>query len=510
MRNKIENKRIIKNTVYLNIRLFFALFIGLYTSREILSVLGINDFGIYSLVGGFVSMLSILTNVFSGTASRFITYEIGIGNPEKLTQTVSTIINILILIAIGVFIIGLLMGNFVIENYLNIPKDRINATYFVYYCSLLVFSINLLSVPYQAILIAHEHMSFYGIIGIVDSLFKLIIVLLLPVFSFDKLYTYSILLTLSSIILRITYGIYCNHHFKESKYHLILNKDVVKKMSSFSLWMGIGSATGILKDQGLGILINIFFGLVLNAARGISLQVMNIFNSFALNISLGISPQITKSYSQGDYHRSISLTFISAKAQGLILIAITIPFILESHYLLDLWLETVPTYTKEFICWGLIVVFVHSITNSLSPIYLAIGDIKNVQIASTCINLLYLAICYLCCKIGMNVIICLQLCVLVEILYFVILSIHLHKKINFPRIKFIKKVIIPIAIIGIISTITVYGVQYYIKQESLLRVLLSSTISIISVGYSFYIFAENSERQYMKNFLNKKLCFTKK
>ena len=504
----IENKRIIKNTIYLNIRLFLAMFIGLYTSREILTVLGINDFGIYSLVGGFVSMLSILTAVFSGTASRFITYEIGIGDFSRLSKTVSTIINLLIFISIGVFILGSFIGSFFIENYLNIPSDRINATYFVYYCSLFVFSINLLSVPYQAIITAHEHMSFYGIMGIFDSIIKLIIVLVLPYLPFDKLYSYSLLLALSSVICRIIYGIYCNYYFKESKYRFILDRKVAKSMSSFSLWMGIGSASGILKDQGLGILINIFYGLALNAARGISLQVMNIFNNFAINIGLAISPQITKSYSQENYNRSIMLTFTSAKAQGLILIALMVPFILESHYILTLWLKDVPAYTTEFVCWGIIIVFAHSLTNSLSPIYLAIGNIRNIQIIGSFINFLYIIICYLCCKMGFNVIICLQLSVILEIILFLINYIHIKKEINFPGIIFIKKAIAPVILIGIITTITVYFIQFIIQEDSFIRVLLSSIVSLCTVLSSFYLFASNkNEKQYIQNFIKRKINF---
>lgn len=508
----IENKRILKNTIFLNIRLVLAMFIGLYTSRVVLSYLGVNDFGLYSLIGGFVSLLSIITSVFSGTISRFITYEIGIGNSIKLKRTVSTVINLLLIISVGVFIIGIIGGSFFIENYLNISPDRINAAYFVYYCSLFVFCTNLLSVPYQAIITAHEHMSFYGIMGIFDSIIKLIIVLLLPYFPFDRLYTYALLLALSSIICRIIYGIYCNHYFEESKYSFIFDREIAKGMSSFSLWMGLGCTAGILKDQGLGIIINIFYGLALNASRGISLQVMGIFNNFAANIGVAISPQITKSYSQQEYERSISLTFTSVKTQGLLILTMMIPFISESDYILYLWLGTVPEYTSEFVCWGIIVVFAHTLTNGIAPIFLAIGNIRNVQIAGSIINFMYIPICYIICSLGLNIIICLEIAVIVEILLFLVTLISIKRTMTFSYILFIKKVILPIALVAVTTTIFVSFIpSCIIKQESFLRVILSSFISILSVSCIFYFWgSEQSERDYIKKFIQNKFSFIKK
>ena len=480
--------------------------IGLYTSRVVLEVLGVDDFGLYSLVGGFVSMLSILTGAFSGTAARFIMYEIGVGDPDKLKETISAIINLLIIIAIVVFVIGFILGSYFISRYLNIPPDRIKAAYFVFYCSLFVFSMNLLVVPYQAIIIAHERMDFYAVMSVLESVAKVVVVLSLSSVTFDRLCVYAFLLVLVSVMSRIIYGIYCNFHFKESKYHFILNRNISKQMTSFSIWMGIGTAAGILKDQGMNIIINIFYNLSLNAARGISMQVMSVFNSFASNIGIAISPQITKSYSQGNIERSINLTFVSAKAQGYLILVMMIPFLLESHYILTIWLKSFPAYTQEFVCWGIVICFIHAIASAFSPIYLAMGRIRNLQLGGSFLSFMYLPICYFCCERGMDIIVCMQLAFGLEILLFIMSCICIKMEMNFPFGRFFGSVVIPMLLVGIITFCVVYCVRYIIKEESFVRLILSSITSLVFLAISAYFIGINdSEKRLVKTILVQRL-----
>lgn len=506
MDNKADNKRIMKNSIYLYIRLFLAMGIGLYTSRVVLDVLGVDDFGLYSLVGGFVSMLTVLTGTFSGTAARFITYEIGVGNPEILRRTTSTIINLLIIVSIGVFIFGTIFGVVFIDKYLNIPSDRINAAYFVYLCSLFVFSMNLLAVPYQAIITAHEHMNFYAMMSVFESIAKLIVVLSLSCVSFDKLYFYALLFALISVLSRIMYGVYCNHYFVESRYHFLLDKSISKRMTSFSIWMGIGTASGIFKDQGLSVIINIFFNLAVNAARGISLQVMSVFNAFALNIGLAMSPQITKSYSQGNIERSINLTFLSAKSQGYLILVMMIPFLLESHYILTIWLKSFPEYTQEFVCWGVLISFVHVITSAFGPIYLAMGRIRNLQLAGSITNFLFLPICFLCCKEGLSIMVCVQFAFWLEIILLFMNCFFLKKEMNFPIGHFSRKVVLPMILVGVITLCVVSCVKIIIVDESLIRLLLSSITSLIVFSISVYFIGiTDSEKKVLIDLFSRKL-----
>ena len=481
-----DSKRILKNTVYLYFRLFFSMAVSLYTSRVVLEVLGVDDFGLYSLVGGFVLMLTILTGTFSGTAARFIAYEIGIGNPEKLKRTTSTVINILIFISILVFVVGVILGPHLISEYLNIPAGRIEAACFVFYCSLFVFSMNLLSVPYQALITAYEHMNFYALMSVFESVSKLIVVLLLSHVTFDKLYFYAFMLALISVVSRIMYGVYCNKHFKESRYHLILDKKIFIKMSSFSLWMGIGTASGILKDQGLSIIINLFYGLALNAARGISIQVTSVFTNFASNIGLAISPQITKSYSQGNVERSIKLTFVSAKAQGYLILFIMIPFLLESHYVLTLWLKSFPEYTQEFVFWAMLICFISTIAGAFAPVYLAMGRIRNLQIIGCLISFLYLPVCYWCCSLKMDVIICMQLSFLLHIILFFLSYLYLKVTMTFPFGRFMKQVIIPMVILGMFTYCIVYCIKYVIPDESFIRLMITCFMSSVLLCLSVF------------------------
>lgn len=512
-----NSKRILKNTVYLYFRLFFSMAVSLYTSRVVLEVLGVDDFGLYSLVGGFVLMLTILTGTFSGTAARFIAYEIGVGNPEILKRTTSTIINILILISILVFVVGVVLGPYLISEYLNIPTERMGAAYFVFYCSLFVFSMNLWAVPYQALITAHERMDFYALMSIFESVAKLTVVLLLSYVTFDKLYFYAFMLALISVVSRIMYGIYCNKHYKESRYHFILDKRIFIKMSSFSLWMGMGAASGILKDQGLSIIINLFYGLALNAARGISMQVTSVFTNFASNIGLAISPQITKSYSQGNVERSIKLTFVSAKTQGYLILFIMIPFLLESHYLLTLWLKSFPEYTQEFVFWAVLICFISTIAGAFAPIYLAMGRIRNLQIIGSLISFLYLPVCYWCCSLGMDVIICMQLSFLLHIILFFLSYLYLKVTMSFPFGLFMNQVVIPMVMLGMFTYCIVYCIRYVIPDESFIRLMTTCLMSSVLLCLSVFWLGINSDEKSLisdiickkigsRNYISRLLC----
>lgn len=244
---------------------------------------------------------------------------------------------------------------------------------------------------------------------------------------------------------------------------------------------------------------NIFYSLTVNAARGICMQVMSVFSSFASNIGLAISPQITKSYSQGDIKRSISLTFASAKAQGYLVLVMMIPFLLESHYILTIWLKSFPVYTQEFVCWGILISFIHAITGAFGPIYLAMGRIRNLQLAGSLLNFMYLPVCYLCCERGINVIICMQLGFGLEILLFFMSYFYLKKVMSFPFWHFLGRVVMPMLLVGIITLCAVYCVRIILKDESFTRLILSTVTSFVIFSISaYFIGIDDSERKIVR------------
>ena len=322
-----DNKRIVKNSALLYVRMFITLCIGLYTSRAFLDALGAEDYGIYNIVAGFVSMLSIFTSTITSAAQRFITFEIGTGNKEKLKDTFSTFIIVLLLIGVFIILVGEIFGPSAIEKYLVIPKDRMGAAIFVFHCSLLSFVITLISVPYTADVIAHERMNFYAYISIGEAVLKLLFAISLYYIPFDLLKVYALYMVSIGIIVRIIYRIYCKKRFEETRWRFVIKKQILKEVFSYSVWVTLGASSAILKEQGVNVLVNRFFGVLMNTARGVSMQVYGIVNQFATNIGSAITPQITKSYASGDIKRAVKLTFFLAKSQALVLFFYITPII---------------------------------------------------------------------------------------------------------------------------------------------------------------------------------------
>ena len=320
MDNSANNKRIAKNTIYLYIRMLVSLLIGLYTSRVFLEALGVEDYGIYNIVGGFVALFAILTNTIRSAAQRFITYALGQGDSIKLRQTFSTFITLYIIVAIGIFLIGEIIGILALNKILVLPENRLNAAYFVYHCSLFVFSINLVAIPYNACIVAHEKMSFYAIISVGESIVKLLIAYLLFISPFDTLKTYAFLLGISSLLVLTICMVYCKIRFSEVNGRFVINKPIFKEIFSYSAWVIIGSSSVVVKEQGVNLVINRFCGVAMNAAKGVSMQVEHVVSAFATNIGTAITPQITKSYASGDIGRAIRLTFLMAKIRWIVLV----------------------------------------------------------------------------------------------------------------------------------------------------------------------------------------------
>lgn len=495
-----SGRRVLKNTVYLYLRLLISLAIGIVTSRILLNVLGFEDYGLFSLVGGFVTFLTIFTGIFAMTASRFITFEIGRGDEKQLKITCATIINIITIASVITFIIGSVIGIFVIKNhYLNIPDNKLDSAVFVYLCALVVFVLNFFNVPYQSIVMAHERMDFYAIMGIVDSSLKLVIVISLQYINSERLYYYAALLAIASLSTRIIYGIYCARNFPESKWAPIIDRAIARRMGSFSLWMGVGTAAGTFKDQGTTILLNLFFGLILNAVMGIVMQVNSLINSFTSNIGMAIAPQITKSYSSGDVERSKLLTMISAKAHGFLILIIMIPFMLETEYILDIWLKDYPEHTPLFVRWSLCICFITGIGNAYIPLFLAIGRIKTVEIFSSNLSLLYLCACYLLFNFGMPAILSMQLLLITMTLSTLAGFYSLKVYSNFPFGRFVTGVIIPYIIIGAIGLMGAYYIQtLLVKSFIRLLVCALTSFAIISLLSSFAVL-DKRERSILKN-----------
>ena len=404
MATNIENnkKRIAKNTLLLYLRMIVILLVNLYTSRIVLNSLGFSDYGIYNVVGGVVTMLQFLNVGMSGASQRFIAYEIGRNDITSLKKTFCTSIITHYVIAITAVIIMESIGVWFLNCKLNIPSNRLFAANCVFQCSIVTFVFSVISVPYNACIIAYEKMGAFAYISIFEALSKLLIAYAIVMSSYDKLILYAILIMLVQAVIRFVYVLYCKRHFEACSYKFHFDKKQFKEMFSFAGWGCIGNMGFSTKDQLSNILLNLFFGTSLNAARGIAGQISGIVSSFATNFTMAMNPQITKLYAAGEIEKSRDLTYDGSKYAFLLLAVIAIPFLTNEHYLLTLWLGDIPPYADAFVFIILIGAMIYSMAHTTATAILATGNIKKLQIGLAIILLSEVPLTYIFFKCGSN------------------------------------------------------------------------------------------------------------
>lgn len=398
--NTQNNKRIAKNTLLLYVRMLVLMLITLYTSRIILNTLGVEDYGIYNVVGGFVLMFSVISGSLSNAVSRFITIEVGKKNEARLQLLFSSSVTILIVLSLIIVIVAETIGLWFLCTKMVIPVERQYAAMWVYQMAILTFCVNLISVPYNSVIIAHEKISAFAYITIVESVLKLAIAFLIAQSPIDKLVFYSILMCIMAFVIRVIYGKYCKNHFKEAVYKFIYDRETLRKLSGFAGWSFIGAISSVLRDQGGNVLINLFCGPAVNAARGISVQVNTALNGFVSNFMTALNPPIIKAYAQNDQEYMIKLAFNGARYSFFLLLFLSLPVIFNTHYFLSLWLNIVPEHTVTFVRLILILALSDSIAGPFITIMMATGKIKKYQIIVGGLNILNLPASYCLLKLG--------------------------------------------------------------------------------------------------------------
>lgn len=505
MDEKAKNKQIAKNTIVLYIRTIVILIVSLFTSRVVLNTLGVEDFGIYNVVGGVVTMFSLLTSSLNTTISRFITTELGKGNMERLKNIFSTSVNVQILIAIAIGLILELVGIWFLNNKMQIPADRMFAANIVMHCSIATFIINLISIPYNSCIIAHERMTAFAYISILETVLKLCSVLLLYIQFFDNLIVYAILLMLTSIIIRIVNGVYCSRNFEECKYKVNLEKPLLKEMTSMASWNLVSSSATVINNQGINVIINLFFGVAVNAARGIAVQVEGAILQFANNFTTALNPQITKSYAAGDYKRMRNLVFKGSRFSFYLLFILSLPVMIEAPTILKLWLNIVPEHTVVFVRFALIISLITIITRSLYVVSMATGNIKRYQTVVGCLSLSTFVLTYICYKLGANVEATYIIAVIIEISIMIARVIIVNKLVYLGVMSFFKSVVLRIILVVAVSIITPLLVKE-IMPASTIRLILEIAICLSSAALSIlYIGMSKSERNYAVKMIRNKL-----
>ncbi|CCY81068.1 uncharacterized protein BN473_01845 [Prevotella sp. CAG:1185] len=499
-----NTKRIAKNTLMLYVRMLFGMLVSLYTSRVVLQALGVEDYGIYNVVGGVVAMFSLLSGSLSAAVSRFLTFELGRKDLERLKKVFSSALCVHALLALVVLILSETIGLWFLNYKMNIPAERMIAANWVFQFSLFSFLLGLFSVPYNASIISHERMGIFAFVGIGDTILQLCIVLLIAYggINADKLILYSGLLVLKGLLFQLFYFYYCRKSFEECRFRLVLDKPLLKDMTGFAGWNFIGASSAILRDQGGNILLNLFYGPALNAARGIANQVNSAIGAFVGNFMVALNPQITKSYAAAEYDYTFSLIFKGARFSFYLLLWLALPVLLNTQYILSIWLNVVPEHAVFFVQLVLIFSMCEAISNPLVTVMLATGKIRNYQIIVGGLQMMNFPLSYLFLKIGFLPEVVVMIAIVLSLVCLVARLIMLRGMIQLPVSRFLHNVCGKIFLVTVFSVSIPLLVRWKLPVN-LYGLIISCFVCLIWTAAILFIFGCSvSERRFLKDRLH--------
>ncbi|CAH7140978.1 conserved membrane hypothetical protein [Vibrio chagasii] len=498
--NGSSNSVIIKNSIFLLIKLLVKLFVSLYCSRLILQELGVTDYGIYNVVGGVVTLLSFLTGSMTSSTQRFLSYEIGSEN-GRVSEVFSMSVNVYFIIVLITILFSQSFGLWFVENQLTIPVERLEATYWVYQSSVLSFIFLILSAPFNAILIAYEKMKLYSFIGIIVVFTNLALVLMLTIIDGDKLVIYSFMVVIVSFLTLVIPYVYLKFRITDIHYKWIIDMDLLKAILSFTGWSLYGNLSGVGFNQGISILMNMFFGPTVNASRAISNQVYGALLGIVGNVNTAVNPQIIKSYSAGDNKRMIELMYTASKYSFLCLSFISIPILVNIDYILEVWLGNVPKYTVEFTMLVIFDGLVCAFSGSLMASIQATGRIKYYQITIGTILMLNLPFSYFLLTVYDNVFIPFLVTIGLSFAAFNFRIIFVKKYLNISILEYYKKVVLGALISFLLSIASVLYISKYLAffSHSFVASVIISVCS--SLFFIWFISLNNKEKEVIRSFI---------
>ena len=504
--NQTNNQRIAKNTLMLYIRMLLSMVVSLYTSRVVLEVLGVEDYGIYGVVGGVVAMFSFLNASMAGATSRFLTFEMGRGDEQRLRDTFSSALIIHIGIALVVLLLAETVGMWFLNNKLVIPETRMGAAHWVYQLSILGMVVSVTQVPYNASIIAHEKMDIYAYIELANVLLKLGVVFLLKIGNFDKLVLYALLVLIVNVLIAGAYRFYCVRHYEESHFRFRFNRDISKGILSFSLYNLLGNMGAVVNTQGTAFVINMFFGVVYNAAASIGTTITGVVTGFASNIMTAFRPQITKSYAQGDIHQFQSLLSWALKAILLVYALIAVPVGFAINELLALWLVEVPPYTNIFCQLLLISIFFETARFVVIMGIHATGRVKWVSIFSGISFMLNPFLIYVLYKSGFPVSFAYVSVIFVNIFLLTVNVFILSYNVRDISIKSIVYPLLQVVGVVLISITCLYWISQFKTGMKLVDIIsLASVSTLLLGGLSLYVVLNKGQRSRVIRFVTDRI-----
>lgn len=497
MSSSSNNTRIAKNTIFLYFRMILLMAVSLYTSRVVLSTLGIDDYGIYNVVGGFIGMFAFLNGAMAGCTQRFITIALGKGDEQNLKKVFSTCVITHGMIALIVFILAETIGLWFVLEKLVIPENRMTAAMVVYQCSIVSTMVMIMSFPYNADIIAHEKMSAFAYISIFEAFANLGIVYLLYIGLFDKLAFYAVLLLIVKVSVIVVYRIYCKRHFVESVFRWLFEKRLLKEMLSFTGWNLWGGIAGTLMGQGINILLNIFFGPAVNAARGVAVQVQSAVQMFATNFQTALNPQMMKSYASGELQAMHMLLFRSAKFTFMLLLCLMLPLMLEIDFVLGLWLKQVPEYTNVFVCFMLCISMIDAVSNPFMTASAATGKVKVYQSVVGGILLMIVPIAYVTLRLGAEPYAVFVVHFSVAVFAFVARLTIVKRLIDLSVRRYIGEVILPCSFVMIPSVLFSIGIKNILPSSLAYAFTMILLSFLLVVMFSLLLGLTRNERKFI-------------
>ncbi len=494
-----NNKRIAKNTMMLYFRMLLTMGVSLFTVRVVLDALGTVDYGLYNVVGGIVSMFSFLSGTMASATQRFFSFELGRKNYEQLKKTFSITLTIYAILAVIILILSETVGLWFLNHKMTIPPERMNAAHWVYQFSILTFMMTMFTIPYNAAIIAQEKMKVYAYVSIIEVLLKLLIVYLLLLFSYDKLKLYAILTFCITTSITFIYRIYTKRKFSSYRYSFYWDTALYKEILGYSGWNLFGAMASVFNNQGINILLNIFFGPIVNAARGIAFQVNNAINQLVQNFMTATNPQIIKYYASGEKQQMLKLAFQSSKLAYLLLFIISLPVLLETQYVFTLWLKDIPEHAILFTRLTIIATFFNALSLSLMTVVQATGKIKKYQTIIGGILLLNLPISYIFLRLHFSPQIVFYIFIFISITSLIFRLILLNGMVGLSIKIYIREVLWPVFLISLSAYIIPFFLLYNL-DFGFLRFLLIGTSGIIITLLTTYRFGlSKNEKKFIED-----------
>lgn len=503
--SETNNKLIVKNTLYLYIRTFFTMLISLYTSRVVLSVLGVNDYGIYNVIGGIAGSFSFLSSMLSNATQRYLNVAIGQDDMVKANHVFNMNMMIYLIYAFVSILIVEIGGVWFIENKMVLAPERIDAAFWCLHSTVVILFVSLVSSVYESVLIAHENMKVYAYMGIYDAIMKLSIVFILSIITLDKLKVYAVLIALISITSRLIPTIYTLMHYKETRLKFYWNALSFRSMSKFISWNFVGTVAFIVNDQGLNMLLNMFFGPAVNAARGLSVQVKTAVSNFAMGFFTAVRPQIVKSYAAGDTSRFIELIFNSSKFTFFLLWLVCLPVMLRIDNILFFWLGKVPEWTGQFVIWILIFNLINcSFCDPMWQGMQAIGDLKEYVAVGSFIYLIAFPITWIAFRLNGSPLLAFQILVVVRVIYFIVTMLIFRKYSHFSLWKYSQLVLCPVIKVISLSLILSLFINKVMSNSFIASVLVCLLTVLLVVTAIFTVGIDKNERNTLIENIRKK------